>query len=875
MAKTITIGHASSSGNNGGKVDVGDQGQVKTPDYLGEVCMRERTIAEFNSYYGNGSWKVIRPKDPAVASQMAELMITACNNANIGYVYGGHGMKCQGGTHSVNTKQKCGTDCSGLVSECISEAMGIKFYHYTGDLVSSCEALQVDGKRAFFGAFTFKSFSTKEVYNGDVMVIHQTSGQQHTCIVVKGNPRDGQEDEDPGTTSGSGEYDSIGNTLNSYATGVRLNAELEYSFVPRTKKPTSSDEGYKYYTAAKDGKYGKNATGQYAWARFSEVCKSHCSLDKGAMRGWFNKKEDGYQRSTAPSLGAVMCFTNIQDTSDPGFACIVEVVHSQYIYVSYTTSGGSFKYVKRVQTDGSWNWDMNNDGVAEYVFQGFIYPPNIAMGQGLSDSSALSRFISCAHKHDGSGAEFTKNYTGFKTSSTSSNWSCAYVNAVAKEAGGILDVVIPDTCSCTTLARTGVQRNLGQWYRGPALKGQPTPQIGDIAFFRTVVATRTNEYECDRVGIVVDVGTYSKDNAKGAGSKGSTIPFTVMTVINGTVNSKEYTNTSNQLSGIFRPYWSKIDGTAEIVKWVTSPIGMYNEGTTIEDAALRDIAYAESSKNKYEPSIKKTGITLSALNYTGLLSNMYSVLAEIRASADDDTTTLPTLWNNTTLSEYLLDIYATEPFPPYNQSLPGSGGGGLDDDSSDSSGDIIYADIASSGVIKNKNGSKVHTTKGDMPLNGNSRAIFDGLYNNLKNRASVCGVMANMWQESGFNIGAVNRKADGTSDGGSGLIQWTFGRCDAMKKFCRTHGTKEEWNHNLTGQLEYLFYECKTNSHYKEGWQKLKKVPDTKAGAEEAAVIFLKYLELGQGQWGSKLDLDNQALRKPFAAAAWKLFIGE
>lgn len=71
---------------------------------------------------------------------------------------------------------------------------------------------------------------------------------------------------------------------------------------------------------------------------------------------------------------------------------------------------------------------------------------------------------------------------------------------------------------------------------------------------------------------------------------------------------------------------------------------------------------------------------------------------------------------------------------------------------------------------------------------------------------AIAGIMGNMAAESGFRIQAVNKKADGSSDGGTGLIQWTFGRQTALVKLAKDMGKSE---YDLDVQLKQLELDLK------------------------------------------------------------------
>lgn len=864
----IIIGNASSSRNNGGNENPGDKGQETVPDYLGEVNLVEySSMASFNSSYSG--WIVNRPRDPAFASTIAQFMITACNNANIGYEYGSKDLWCTGGDHKVDTTTPCSTDCAALVCECVAEAINDPIYSYSGDLPNLMSSLELGGQPVFFPSFTVGS---EDVYNGDIV-----SHKGHALMVVGGNPREGQADENPGSTAGSPSLNTPSSGF--YGDGVSSSGysgiPVEYNFSPRVEYAKPGEPGYEYYTQ----NHGGTLNGQYAWSRFAEVCKNmNCTLSKSEPKKWFSHREDGYKRGVAPSLGGVMCFAPRSTNSDAGFAAIVEYIHADYIMVSFVDALGKFRYVKWTQRyDGMWNLDITKDAsnIGDYIYQGCIYPPNVE--QVSVNTSKLYRFIDTLVEFEKENRNIKSMLTSttFVTKADKGGWSAAFITACARKAGGILGVCLPDVYGVSDIGFLGVQQKYGEWFDGPCLGGSCIPQVGDIAIFRNVNKPRSNKYAGDQAGVVIDCTT--KDNANlDPGGLGYTkkFKFTVVTCTeNGYGTRKDYHNTSRNLAGIFRPYWQRIDGTSEIVKWTNSPIGMYNEGTTIEDAAIRDIAYAErDGSRKFKPSISETGIVISAINYTGMLSNMYSVLAEVKASENDPQSLVPTLWDYTVLSQYKVDIFATEPFPPvYPVRSEGSAVSGQQSSAGQQSSTAQQeSDILS--IIQGKTGTSVQTPQGQMPLNGNSSNIFRCLYNHLKNRGAVIGIMANMWQESAWNPGAVNKK-----DGGSGLIQWT----DTVSKWgmsARATNMKSwvgsDWATNVSKQIDFLFVEAESDSHFKEGLTKIRGVTDNLAGAIEAMKLFLRYYEIGQGQWGTQKETTELTRRTPFTEAAWQLFIG-
>ena len=503
-----------------------------------------------------------------------------------------------------------------------------------------------------------------------------------------------------------------------------------------------------------------------------------------------------------------MCYTNTQDAGDAGFAAIVEIVHTQYIYISYCDSKNAFHYKKLSQKDGTWNLDLDKDGIDEYLFQGFIYNPHVT--DSTVAQSRLDKFLKCANSHVPDGKGITEKYTGINTSKK--GWSAAFINACAIEADGLINVILPDTNAPSDIGYIGVESDFGVWYDGPAQGKIACPQVGDIVLFRTQTGVKyADRYAADAAGIVTGVSTWDKNqSAKGPGNKNKRYKCTIVQGdVKGAVAVKELISSNNQISGIFRPHWNRVDGVSEITKWTISPVGMYNEGTTIEDAAIRDISYAKYEKKKYQPSIKKSGITLSAINYTGMLSNMYSVLAGLKASADDDANVLPNIYAYTTISEYDIDIFATEPRP---------------------------AEVAGPDTAL-REGLAAKTSIGIMTVNTGARAIFDELNDKLKNRAGTVGIMACLWKLSAW-------KADAMMDG-IGILQWRDAdmgnkRATQLKEWCKTKGTKRTWKDNLSGQITFLIHEMTTNATYKKVWKKLMDDKKTEAGSEKACQLFYK-----------------------------------
>lgn len=164
---TIYIGSARHDENgklNGVK---GDQLQTKVNDFEGEVSMQE-------FYVHSKGWYILRPKMAAHAHKIAERMVKACNNANIGYSQSDRSAIWSDGIEST---KKTNTDCSALVRECVKEATGKD----VGNFTTSTEKAVLFGS-GLFDSLTYKSGVT--LYIGDILV---TKTKGHTAIVVVGN----------------------------------------------------------------------------------------------------------------------------------------------------------------------------------------------------------------------------------------------------------------------------------------------------------------------------------------------------------------------------------------------------------------------------------------------------------------------------------------------------------------------------------------------------------------------------------------------------------------------------------------------------------------------------------------------------------------
>ena len=107
----------------------------------------------------------------------------------------------------------------------------------------------------------------------------------------------------------------------------------------------------------------------------------------------------------------------------------------------------------------------------------------------------------------------------------------------------------------------------------------------------------------------------------------------------------------------------------------------------------------------------------------------------------------------------------------------------------------------------------------------NEEAIYNYLTGSMGlNTAAACGVLANVFCESGFNPNAIGD--NGTS---YGICQWHDSRWTNLKNYCSNHGY--DWT-TLIGQLHFLEYELQNN--YPSVYNTLKSVTNNAEGAYNA-----------------------------------------
>lgn len=206
----IIIGSARIDEN--GKISGGSAGDQKqtsgTNDAKGEVSMQ-------NFYVHTKGWYILRPKEVDHAKKIAENMVVACNNKNIGYDQGNRYGVIKNG---IRAKTPTEADCSSLVRACVKEATGKD----PGDFNTSNEADKLEATGLFEKRIVFVSQAVTPVYNGDVLV---TKKKGHTVIVTGGNQR----------TSDSGYYPKYTGGSASIVAGLAAVGEKDTSLSHRKK----------------------------------------------------------------------------------------------------------------------------------------------------------------------------------------------------------------------------------------------------------------------------------------------------------------------------------------------------------------------------------------------------------------------------------------------------------------------------------------------------------------------------------------------------------------------------------------------------------------------------------------------------------------
>ena len=542
------------------------------------------------------------------------------------------------------------------------------------------------------------------------------------------------------------------------------------NFTPRTTAPKWGDP-YWFSNNPYYPDYGMPNCTAYAFGRFYEILGSYPKLGTGDAGTWYGNRSDGYKRGSTPKVGAVACWAK---PGSSGHVAIVEKVNSDGSIVTSESAWSATKSENNPNYFYTTTRTPNNYASNAYVFQGFIYNPATETNE-LDENDPLVQFLRVAESQIGQGCTWTYNVSGLGYGQP---WCAAFVVACAIKSN-IINKIIAFTYGAAELARAGVRNGYGTWAPGPSQGKQATPTTGDLILFRWGgVGAYSNQdtYYADHVGIV----KYVKDG----------VVHTIEGNTNGSsnitrkVNAREFNLTDGRINGYFRPNWSLV-GSSGYVPFdevsgsinIGSTGPLYTSLNTKEDAIIREVAYVNSNA---EPSINKTNIRLSVINYTTLLNAYYEAFA----------------------SKYDVSV------------IPGTG--------------------------------TQYNTDG---LSSVPRQIVQYFVDKGMSQAVGVGVAANVQGECSFNIGLSVPDSNGKYS--SGMCMWNGVNGTAMTQYVGA-----DWRTNLTGQLNFLWYDMNDRQ---PSWfqymvkkvygqnitivEKLRQVPNTLEGAKQAADIFVRTYE--------------------------------
>ena len=216
----------------------GDQKQVSTPDFRGEVSMQE-------FYVHSKGWYIFTAKKSSHRKKLAQAMKQACNNPNIGYdQWQRDGVVSKG----TDTKVKTECDCSSLVRRCIIEA--------TGKDVGNIRTATMPDMLTKSGLFEPMRLYTAgtNLLTGDILVTKVTG---HTVIVVEGDDSNSKIAR-PTLQKGSVgiEVKKLQKNLNSLGCYDKENVKLQVDRVFGSHTEEALKKFQKAYKIEVDGIYG-------------------------------------------------------------------------------------------------------------------------------------------------------------------------------------------------------------------------------------------------------------------------------------------------------------------------------------------------------------------------------------------------------------------------------------------------------------------------------------------------------------------------------------------------------------------------------------------------------------------------------------------
>lgn len=150
-----------------------------------------REVCTENYYNHSQGWNGIRPITPLLANKIAQAMLDACNNNNIGYDQGQResvidAWKRSGSIKAITTP--CEADCSSLVRLCVWQASGKDPGNFT-----TGNAMQMLTATGLFSKVVLVA-SSKNLCTGDILC---TRTKGHIVVVVEGRERSVKVDDEP------------------------------------------------------------------------------------------------------------------------------------------------------------------------------------------------------------------------------------------------------------------------------------------------------------------------------------------------------------------------------------------------------------------------------------------------------------------------------------------------------------------------------------------------------------------------------------------------------------------------------------------------------------------------------------------------------
>lgn len=428
------------------------------------------------------------------------------------------------------------------------------------------------------------------------------------------------------TTDGIHYTTATSKKIYEFVVNATLGQTTTYNFVPRLEAPSRSDpwwisssKGGKndciivYGCALADGKSCLPNCVGYAWGRFSEILGEKCKLSTSNAEDWWGHTSDGYERGQSPRLGAVICWSKgqvgYQYDDGAGHVAIVEKINDDGTIVTSESGWQSSTLFWTTTRSDDGNWGASS----AYKFQGFIYNPKVtgALVQGTLQTvkDNLYYFLETAQNMINKEDHWDTIQDGTEYPFTKQQASTAFVMYCAHAIEGLIGEVFPDVHSASEVARQGVDQIMGDWLSGPANDCNISkPYPGDIVSIRTTSKKREDEYDCERIGIIVNIL-----------EEGTKFEAVMCTSSDG-VHLVEYELDSNQIAGYYRPNWIAVGASVLHLVGYAFGLSVYQEISSKQDATLREVCYLN---NQLEPSIASSHVRLSVINYTSGISAIF------------------------------------------------------------------------------------------------------------------------------------------------------------------------------------------------------------------------------------------------------------